>query len=159
MGKATGRSGSEPRRSLVTYLEMPTLWSEGEGRCLREQNEHPPSGSSGVAGAACGGRDTVQDGRPTAGLTQSQQPLRIRRSEIAGGCRRESEGFIVPLEGEGQHNPARGKGPYFVHVSDEWRIRGLPWRYQPRRRSGHYRGNCLGRPSLNPASWKQAHAS
>ena len=68
MGKAVGRSASEPRRSLVNELEMPTLWSEGEGRWLREQNEHPPSGSSGVAGAACGGRDTVQDGRPTAVL-------------------------------------------------------------------------------------------
>jgi len=66
MGKAAGRCASEPRRSLVTELEMPTLWSEGEGRCLREQHEHPPSGSSGVAGAACGGRDTVQDGRSTA---------------------------------------------------------------------------------------------
>jgi hypothetical protein len=28
----------------------------------------------------------------------------------------ESEGCIVPLEGLGQHNLARGKGPYFVHV-------------------------------------------
>ena len=28
----------------------------------------------------------------------------------------ESEGCIVPIEGEGQHNLARGKGPYFVHV-------------------------------------------
>ena len=28
----------------------------------------------------------------------------------------ESEGCIVPLEGLGQQNPARGKGPYFVHV-------------------------------------------
>ena len=28
----------------------------------------------------------------------------------------ESEGCIVPLEGRGQHNLARGKGPYFVHV-------------------------------------------
>jgi len=87
MGKAAGRSAREPRRSLVTYLEMPTLWSEGEGRCLREQNEHPPSGSSGVAGAACGGRDTVQDGRPTAVLAQNQQPRRIRGTEVAEGCR------------------------------------------------------------------------
>ena len=89
MGKAAGRSAREPRRSLVTYLEMPTLWSEGEGRCPREQNEHPPSGSSGVAGAACGGRDTVQDGRPTAVLAQSQQPvaykaIRNRRGLSAG---------------------------------------------------------------------------
>ncbi len=29
----TGRSASEPTGSLVTYLEMPTLWSKGEGRC------------------------------------------------------------------------------------------------------------------------------
>ncbi len=87
MGKAAGRSAHEPRRSLVTYLEMPTLWSEGEGRCLREQNEHPPSGSPGVAGAACGGRDTVQDGRPPAVRAQTQQPRRIRRSEIAKGRR------------------------------------------------------------------------
>ncbi len=28
----------------------------------------------------------------------------------------ESEGCIVLLEGLGQQNPARGKGPYFVHV-------------------------------------------
>ncbi|GJL52540.1 MAG: hypothetical protein NPIRA01_37670 [Nitrospirales bacterium] len=28
----------------------------------------------------------------------------------------ESKGFIVLLEGQGQQNPARGKGPYFVHV-------------------------------------------
>ena len=28
----------------------------------------------------------------------------------------ESEGCIVPWEGLGQQNPARGKGPYFVHV-------------------------------------------
>jgi len=87
MGKAAGRSVSEPRRSLVNELEMPTLWSEGEGRCLRDSNEHPPSGSSGVAGAACGGRDTVQDGRPTAVLGQNPQPRRIRETEIAEGCR------------------------------------------------------------------------
>ncbi len=87
MGKAAGRSAREPRRSLVIELEMPTLWSEGEGRCLREQNEHPPSGSSGVAGAACSGRDTVQDGRLTAVLVQNQQPRRIRDTEIAAGRR------------------------------------------------------------------------
>jgi len=37
----------------------------------------------------------------------------------------ESEGFIVPFEGMGQHNPARGKGPYSVHATEEWRERGL----------------------------------
>jgi hypothetical protein len=105
MGKAAGRNASEPRRSLVTYLEMPTLWSEGEGRSLRDSNEHPPSGSSGVAGAACGGRDTVQDGRPTAvrgqPATKAYKGDRNRR-----GLSWESEGFIVLLEGLGQQNPA-----------------------------------------------------
>lgn len=42
-----------------------------------------------------------------------------------GGPYRESEGFIVPLEGSGQHNPSRGKGPCFVRATEEWRMRGL----------------------------------
>jgi hypothetical protein len=86
MGKAAGRSASEPRCSLVNEVEMPTLWSEGEGRCLRDSNEHPPSGSSGVAGMACGGRDTVQDGRPTT-VRANSQPRRIRATEIVEGRR------------------------------------------------------------------------
>jgi len=39
----------------------------------------------------------------------------------------ESEGFIVPIEAEGQHNPGQGKGPYFVHVTNERRIRRLQY--------------------------------
>jgi len=51
----------------------------------------------------------------------------IRRRKHAGlGWK--SEGFIVPLEAEGQHNPCRGKGPCFVHATEGRRIRGLPWR-------------------------------
>jgi hypothetical protein len=42
-----------------------------------------------------------------------------------GGPRWESEGSIVPFEGQGQHNPARGKGPCFVRATNEWRMRGL----------------------------------
>ena len=42
-----------------------------------------------------------------------------------GGPYRQSEGSIVPFEGAGQHNPARGKGPCFVHATEEWRMRGL----------------------------------
>ena len=51
--------------------------------------------------------------------------MRIRKRKR---CRpyRESEGFIVPFETEGQHNPGRGKEPYFVHATKEWRKRGLP---------------------------------
>ena len=111
MGKAAGRSGSEPRRSLVTYLEMPTLWSEGEGRCLREQNEHPPSGSSGVAGAACGGRDTVQDGRPAAVRAQNQQPRRIRETEIAKGRRGSRRGSSYRLRARDNTTPPEGRDP------------------------------------------------
>ena len=33
-GKAAGRNASEPGRSLVTQMEKPTLWSEGEGRWI-----------------------------------------------------------------------------------------------------------------------------
>src|SRR2546428_8638739 len=31
---------------------------------------------------------------------------------------RESEGVVVPLEGTGQHNPAGGKGPYFIDARE-----------------------------------------
>lgn len=41
---------------------------------------------------------------------------------------RESEGFIVPLDFEGQHNPGRGKEPCFVRATEEWRRRELPCR-------------------------------
>ena len=39
----------------------------------------------------------------------------------------ESEGFIVPIEAEGQHNPGQEKGPYFVYVTNERRIRRLQY--------------------------------
>jgi hypothetical protein len=51
--------------------------------------------------------------------------MRIRKRKRVGP-KRESEGFIVLLEIEGQHNPGRGKGPYFVRATEERRIRGLP---------------------------------
>ena len=39
--------------------------------------------------------------------------------ESASDPDRESEGFIVPIEAAGQHNPGRGKGPCFVHATEE----------------------------------------
>jgi hypothetical protein len=54
------------------------------------------------------------------------RPVRIRQRKRSGP-RRESEGFIVPIESEGQ-NPGRGKGPCFVRATEERRIRGLPCR-------------------------------
>ena len=47
---------------------------------------------------------------------KEHQPARIRKRNRVGPYR-ESEGFKVPFEGMGQHNPARGKGPCFVHAT------------------------------------------
>jgi len=55
------------------------------------------------------------------------RPLGIRQRK-PGGLGWKSEGFVVPFEMPGQQNPRRGKGPYFVHATEERRIRGLPWR-------------------------------
>ena len=41
------------------------------------------------------------------------------------GLHRESEGGIVPFEGERQQNYALGKSPCFVHATKEWRMRGI----------------------------------
>jgi hypothetical protein len=57
-------------------------------------------------------------------MTEENQLLRIRQRNRSGR-HRESEGSIVPFEGLGQHNPARGKGPCFVRATEEWRMRGL----------------------------------
>ena len=57
-------------------------------------------------------------------MIEEYQLARIRQRN-RGGLYRESEGFIVPFEGMGQHNPARGKVPYFVHATEEWKERGL----------------------------------
>jgi len=57
-------------------------------------------------------------------MLRSIKLARIRQRS-RGGLYRESEGFIVPFEGKGQHNPAGGKEPYFVHATEEWRDRGL----------------------------------
>ncbi len=46
-------------------------------------------------------------------------------AEKGVGLLRDTEGRIVTIEGLGQHNPARGKGPYFVHATNEPRIRRL----------------------------------
>lgn len=53
--------------------------------------------------------------------------MRIRKRKRIG-LERESEGFIVPFEAEGQHNPGRGKEPCFARATEERRIRGLPCR-------------------------------
>lgn len=63
---------------------------------------------------------------PHFGRWGGHRPLRIRQRKRSGP-ERESEGFIVPFEAQGQHNPRRGKEPCFVHATEGRRIRGLPW--------------------------------
>ena len=58
-------------------------------------------------------------------MSEEYQLARIRQRN-RDRLYRESEGFIVPFEGERQHNDTRGKEPCFVHATEEWRIRGLP---------------------------------
>jgi hypothetical protein len=55
-------------------------------------------------------------------VTSEEHQLPCIRKRNHVGLYRESEGFIVPLEGEGQHNPAQGKEPYFVHATNEWKM-------------------------------------
>ena len=46
-------------------------------------------------------------------------------SRLSGGRRpalRGASSDPTPFEGLGQHNPARGKGPYFVHATEARRI-------------------------------------
>jgi len=54
-------------------------------------------------------------------MPKEHQPARIRRRNRVG-LLRESEGFIVPFDGIGQHNLALGKEPYFVHATEEQRV-------------------------------------
>ena len=58
-------------------------------------------------------------------VAQGHQPKDIRLIRKSFGPYWESEGFIVPFEAKGQHNPGQGKGPYFVQATKEWRIRRL----------------------------------
>jgi hypothetical protein len=122
--KIAGRNVNEPMSSLVNEVEKPTLWTEGEGRCTR----------AGTTEVACVDSRGSKDGMlwkmhcpvletRCAGCGEHQRG-RIRRRKRARP-QRESEGFVVLLESEGQHNPGRGKGPCFVRATEERRIRGL----------------------------------
>ena len=123
--KIAGRNASEPTRSLVNELEKPTLWSEGEGRWMG-------AGTTEVARIDSRGSRDGMHSKIYCPVLETRlrgwgghRPLRIRQRKRSGP-RRESEGFIVPFESEGQHNPGGGKGPCFVRATEERRIRGLP---------------------------------
>ena len=110
--------------SLVNEMEKPTLWSNGEGRWT----------CAGITEVAHVDSRGSKDGM----LRKTHCPvletrfagwgdhrlLRIRKRK-RGSVERESEGFIVPTEFEGQHNPGRGKGPCFVEATEAWRMRRL----------------------------------
>lgn len=123
--KRAGRNVSEPMSSLVNVVEKPTLWSKGEGRWMDAEITEVAAIDS--RGSKVGMFSKIY--RPVLETRLrgwgDHRPKRIRQRKRSGP-RRESEGFIVPIESEGQHNPGRGKGPCFVRVTEEQRIRGLP---------------------------------
>ena len=123
--KRAGRNASEPTRSLVNELKEPTLWSEGEGRWMGA--EITEVASIDFRGSKVGMFLKIYCPVLETRLRGwgGHQLLRIRKRN-RNGCRRESEGFIVPFEAEGQHNPGRGKGLCFVRATEERRIEGLP---------------------------------
>ena len=122
--KIAGRNASEPMSSLVNELETPTLWSEGEGRwtCARITEVAHVDSRGSKDGMLWKIYCPVLETR-CAGWGD-HQPLRIRKRRRSR-VQRESEGFILPFETEGQHNPGRGKEPCFVRATEELRIEGL----------------------------------
>jgi hypothetical protein len=125
--KRAGRNASEPMSSLVNEVEKPTLWTEGEGRWMG-------AGITEVVLIDSRGSRVGMFSKIYCPVLETRlrrwgghRPLRIRKRKRSG-CWRESEGFVVPLEFEGQQNPGRGKEPCFAHATEEQRIRGLPCR-------------------------------
>ena len=125
LSKIAGRNVSEPMSSLVNELEKPTLWSEGEGRRTRAETTEV------VRVFSRGSKDGMLWKTHCPVLETrwrgwgDHRLMRIRQRK-RGSPERESEGFKVPFESAGQHNPGRGKEPCFVRATEERRIRGLP---------------------------------
>ena len=105
MGKDAGRNVSEPICSLVTFLEMPTLWSYGEGRSCRDMiTEASRQISRGSRdGMYRKNNSAVRETQCGGGTGPSTGGYKACRKSI--GLYWESEGFIVPFEDMGQHNP------------------------------------------------------
>lgn len=106
-------------------LKVPTQWTYGEGRCpLTWKTE----AVNGIFRGSRGGmlRKILSPVLETRyGDARGASTAAYKGDRSRGGPYRESEGFIVPFEGTGQHNPVRGKGPCFVHATEEWKVRGL----------------------------------
>ena len=101
-------------------LEMPTLWSEGEGRRQREEKtERSRWISRGSRDGMYRKKDNAEREARCSG--RAELPTRPYKASVerGHGLPRDSEGFIVPIEDERQQNDIRGKGPYFVHATNE----------------------------------------
>ena len=105
-------------------MEKPTLWTEGEGRWMG-------AGITEVASIDSRGSRVGMFLKIDCPVLEirlrgwgGHRLMRIRQRKRSSPGR-ESEGFIVPIEFAGQHNPGRGKGPCFVRATEERRIRGL----------------------------------
>ena len=123
-GKMAGRNASEPMSSLVNELEKPSLWSEGEGRWTRARITEVAHVDSRGSRAGMLSKIYCPLLETRFGGWGDHRPLCIRKRKRSGP-ERESEGFIVPFEIVGQHNPGRGKGPCFVRATFGPRIEGL----------------------------------
>jgi len=117
-GKTTGRSVSEPICSPVNAktVDVDPVPKWGRPKFTGFENGNQSVEFTGVTGMACGGRQTVQCWRSYTETGKSQLICIRKRKHI--GLYRKSEGFIVPFEEQGQHNPLRGKEPCFVNASE-----------------------------------------
>jgi len=90
-------------------MELPTLWSRGEGWYTYPGNCRADRRAPGVAGATRRGSHAGKHGRPLGMLFRAATDgYKGDRNSI--GSVRESELPIVPLVLQGQHNLGRGKG-------------------------------------------------
>ena len=125
IGKVAGRSVSEPICSLVNLQTVDADLVGFKGRLKSPARITEATGeSTGVAGVACIGRQTIQCWRSNAVIPGKSKLVCIRKRNHTG-LYWKSEGFIVPTEDKGQHNPVQGKGPYFVNASEEQMMRRL----------------------------------
>ena len=125
LAKQQAVAKANPGVASSINLKMPTQWTNGEGQCPAVW------GTEVTAEIFRGSRDGMLWKTSSAVLEThygdaegaSTAAYKVDRSR--GGPWWESEGSIVPFEGLGQHNPARGKGPCFVRATEGWRMRGL----------------------------------
>ena len=109
--KKAGRNASEPMSSLVNVLKKSTLWTDGEDRCMND--EITEVAFMFFRGSRVGMLEKISSSvlETRCGDAEEHQPMRIRKRKRIRPYR-ESEGFIVPIEDKGQHNPlSEGRDP------------------------------------------------